>query len=106
MTLVAPEKTGMSHRATPKGLVGYKPLYKGRRYWIFENAPLKPYEGWTGDWKILAYDRLGEFLAACGNFKTDGTICAEILWGQGVSFGANDLRGMASYIKYLEQHYR
>jgi hypothetical protein len=73
-------------------------LYKGRRYWIFENDTRKPFDEWTGDYKILAYDRTFDALVACGNWKSDGSIDAGILWGQGVSFEAVDLRDMVQQI--------
>jgi hypothetical protein len=96
----------MSYRSTPSQLVGYKPLYKGRRYWIFENDTRKPFDEWTGDYKILAYDRTFDALVACGNWKSDGSIDAGILWGQGVSFEAVDLRDMVQQIISLDKHYR
>ena len=50
----------MSSRATPPHLKGYKPLYKGSRFWVFQNDPDNPYEGWTGEWNILVYHRPSE----------------------------------------------
>ena len=34
----------MSYRKTPEE-VGYKPRYKGRRFWILENDPDKSFNG-------------------------------------------------------------
>jgi hypothetical protein len=94
-----------SSRATPSILVGYKPLYKGRRFWIFENNPAKPFDRWTGDSRILAYDRKYEALAACGNYKEDGSISAEYVGGQGVKFNAFDLAGMARELRWIDKVY-
>ena len=47
----------MSSSATPPPLKVYKPIYKGRRFWVFQNDPDNPYEGWTGEWNILVYHR-------------------------------------------------
>ena len=55
----------MSYRATPPRLKGYKPLYKGRRYWVFKNDPANPFQidptspygKWTTNSDILVYHR-------------------------------------------------
>ena len=93
----------------PPALAGYKPLYKGRRYWVFENEPERPFEGWTGDmslFRILLYDRLLETLLAAGTWIEDGSIYGEILWGQGVDFEAPDPRAMVDAVLSIANWYR
>ena len=94
----------MSYRATPSNLKNYKPLYKGRRFWIFQNDPDNPYEGWTGGEGVLVYHRLHDSVVACGNWK-DGVISAEICWGQGVSFITEGYKDMAAKVAWLEKEY-
>ncbi len=94
----------MSYKATPPKLKGYKPLYKGRRYWIFQNDPLNAYESWTFDYSILVYHRHYDSIVACGIWK-DGVIKAEICWGQGLSFEVENYSDMASQVRWLEKEY-
>ena len=95
----------MSSRATPPHLKGYKPLYKGRRFWVFQNDPDNPYEGWTGEWNILAYHRPCETVVATGNWEDD-EISGEIVWGQGVPFKADSYKDMAAEVGWLEENYQ
>ena len=102
----------MSYRATPPRLKGYKPLYKGRRYWVFKNDPANPFEidptspygKWTTDSDILVYHREFDALAACGEW-IDGVIQAETLWGQGVTFQADSYANMAAHVGWIEKAY-
>ena len=64
----------MSSSATPPPLKFYKPLYKGRRFWVFQNDPDNPHERWTGGQGVLVYDRLHDSVVAFGNWK-DGVNC-------------------------------
>ena len=91
-------------------LSGYKPLYKGRRYWVFENDPNRPFGGWTDDmnlFQILLYDKLFENLMASGVWNEDGTtISGGVLWGQGVDFTATGPRDMVDTVLGIAKWYR
>jgi hypothetical protein len=79
-------------------------LHKGRRFWVAENNREKPVDGWTGDYKLIAYDRLFDALAAVGNWKPDGTIEAEVV--SHVSFGvfhASDLKDLVRRIAGIDR---
>ncbi len=93
----------------PLVLQGYKPLYKGRRYWVFENDPARPFDGWTDDmdlFQILLYDRTLDLLMASGSWQEDGSISGGILWGQGGSFTACDPRDMVDQVLGYAKWYR
>ena len=81
----------------------YKPLYKGRIYWVFENNPDQPFEGWTVDSDVLLWDRNISTVLACGKYQEDGSIegCANI--GQGVTFHASDPIDIVSCFKSIEK---
>lgn len=83
----------------------YKPLYKGRIYWVFENNPTKPFEEWTKDIDILLWDRDIQCLIACGTFLKDKSIKGSILWGQGVDFVALDAKHMVQCVKSISKWY-
>jgi hypothetical protein len=80
----------------PTEVRSYRALYKGRRYWVFENDFQRPY-GIYDDAKyhqILLFDAtVGEVIAA-GTRMADGSIMGCVMWGQGVDFHAANAADM------------
>lgn len=92
-------------RRKPESLKPYKTLYRGRRLWAVRNNPNTPLREWTKESEIVVWDASVESVVAVGNFKKDGTIAAEIVWGQGVSFLATDIKLMIAKVVLLEKQY-
>lgn len=84
--LAAMKSRKVAYAWLPEALRPYKPLYKGRRYWVFLNNPEQPFEGWTKDYRIIAYDINNGCVMAVGNYRADGMIDACFVGGQGVTF--------------------
>lgn len=84
----------------------YKPLYKGQIYWVFENNPAQPFEGWTSEIGVLLWHREAKCLIAGGNYQEDKSIKGCILWGQGVDFIAIDPKHMVECTKSIAKWYR
>lgn len=92
-------------RRKPEALKTYKTLYRGSRLWAVLNRPKEPVDGWTGKSSIVIWDSSVGAVTAVGNFKEDNSISGEIVWGQGVSFLASDIKGMVATVKRLEKEY-
>lgn len=75
------------------------PLYKGRRFWVFQNDPSNPFIDLSpevlGQFHILVYDRVFEGLVAACEINEDGSIFGDIVIGLGDSFEAHDFRDMS-----------
>ena len=82
----------------PNALRQYRPLYKGVRFWVFQNDPSDPFEEWMSDAfeqnQVLVYDRVFEGLVATCEINEDGLISVDIVIGPGDSFEAFDFRDL------------
>ena len=89
-------------KSLPEALRLYKPLYKGSRYWVFENDPENPFEPWMRDefeqWQVLVYDRVFDSLIATCEIDENGGISGEITIGLGDSFEASDFYSMSKQL--------
>lgn len=85
-------KTKQHYRSVPD-ICLYPPLYKGRRYRVFEDNVDQPYRGFY-DVPLLLLDCLTGKILASGTQKANGSIDACVLWGQGVTFSAFNPRDM------------
>ncbi len=81
----------------------YKPLYKGRIYWVFENNPDQPFEGWTSDSDVLLWDRDIDTVLACGKYQEDGSIAGCVNIGQGITFHVDEPKDIVSCFKWIEK---
>jgi len=91
----------------PDHIKHYKALYKGRRYWVFENSMENPYGDWAyKDFEILVYDRTEHAVIAAGKRREDGLIRGSVMWGQGVDFDAHDARQMVDKVLWIASWYR
>ncbi len=82
----------------PDEIKSYKALYKGRRFWVFENNFERPYSFHT-DVKydqILLFDSAIGIIRANGYWTDAGEIHGCVMAGQGVDFIASDPAGMIS----------
>jgi hypothetical protein len=86
--------TRTTYKWVPEAIRKYTPLYKGRRYWIFLNNPEDPFDGWTKDSDIIAYDLEFDGILAVGNYNKNGSIDGCYMGGQGVTFIADNPRDM------------
>ena len=90
----------------PEEIKQYKALYKGRRYWVFQNSKDQPFDDWTEDFEVVMYDRSIHAVMAYGNLKADGSIFGSVMWGQGVQFEAADARAMVREVLEIDKWYR
>ena len=92
----------------PKEIRSYKALYKGRRYWVFENDFQRPYDGFDDEKEnqYLVYDASIDALIAVGGLAENGLIRGCVLWGQGVDFYATDAADMVSQTLGIAKWYR
>jgi hypothetical protein len=90
----------------PDDIREYNPLYKGRRFWVFENDKSKPYQGWATDHDVLLYDRDCGDIIAVGSYSDRGWIRGCVLWGQGCDFDASSPRDMIDQTLYIATWYR
>ena len=79
----------------------YKALYKGWRFWVFENDFDRPYDIHVDpEWhQILLFDCEVSGITAAGYWTALGNIHGCVMWGQGVDFIAKDPADMVSSIK-------
>ena len=98
------KKATFSH--IPDEIKQYRALYKGHRFWVFENDKENPYQGWATDHDVLLYDRDCGDLIAVGSYEPDGRILGCVLWGQGVDFGASDAKDMIAQTLNIAKWYR
>jgi hypothetical protein len=70
----------MTKQGAPPLTAQYTSWYEGRRFWVVENNPENPIEGWTGDHELIAYDRQSNTVAAVGKWRPAGTVEAKIVW--------------------------
>ena len=91
----------------PNELRQYRPLYKGLRFWVFQNDPCNPFEEWMSEdlehYKVLVYDRVFEGLIAACEINEEGRIFCEIVIGLGDSFEAIDFRDMSKKLSQTFQ---
>lgn len=82
----------------PAEIKSYKALYKGRRFWVFENNFERPYDIYDDrKWhQILLFDCQVGQIAATGYWTERREIHGCVMWGQGVDFIASDPAGMIS----------
>lgn len=97
-------------RKKPALFKDYKTLYRGRRLWAFLNNPAAYSEPprefyWSDDAQIIVWDLSVDSATAIGRYLPDGTIAAEVTWGQGVSFVARDVKQMIQKVVMLEKEY-
>jgi hypothetical protein len=90
----------------PDEIKAYKALYKGRRYWVFQNSKEHPFDDWTEDFAVVMYDRAEHVVMAYANLKADGSMFGSVLWGQGVQFEAADARAMVREVLEIDKWYR
>jgi len=102
----------------PAEIRSYKPLYKGRRYWVFENDFKRPfklqhayftqaiiYEEFIDEKydQILVYDAMFRVISATGHLAADGQIHGCHCKGQGLTFTAKDPADMASTVGCIDK---
>jgi hypothetical protein len=82
----------------PAEIKSYKALYKGRRFWVFENDFSRPYDIYDDpEWhQILLFDCEALGITATGYWTALGNIHGCVMWGQGVDFIAKDPADMVS----------
>jgi len=94
-----------AYEKKPTELSSFKDLYCGARYFAFENNPNKPFFNTEPEDEIFVWDALVSEICAVGRFLEDRSISGCILWGQGQTFEASDIRDMIRWIKYFDKHY-
>jgi hypothetical protein len=89
----------------PAEIRSYRALYKGRRFWVFENDPARPYGIHTDRLydQVLVYDSLTETIRANGYWAKDRQIHGCSFWGQGISFASPDAAGMVHQIRAIDK---
>jgi hypothetical protein len=91
-------------KSLPDILRPYKPLYKGSRYWVFENDLDNPFEPWMRNefeqWRVLVYDRVFDGLIAKCEIDETGGVSGEITIGLGDSFEAADFASMSKQLTH------
>lgn len=61
---------------------GYKVLYKGRRYWVFEVSKTYPYRGYEDISSFVFYDGLLDIDMGWGHINSKGEFEGAIPYGQ------------------------
>jgi hypothetical protein len=91
----------------PEEIRSYKALYKGRKYWVFENDFERPYDGFNdvNDNQYLVYDASIDTIIAVGGLAENGLIHGWVTWGQGVDFYATDAADMVAQILSIAKWY-
>ncbi len=91
----------------PNELRPHRPLYKGTRFWVFQNDSCSPFEEWMSDdfehYNALVYDRVFEGLIAACEINEEGRISCEIVIGLGDGFEAIDFRDMSKKLSQTFQ---
>ena len=91
----------------PNELRPYRPLYKGTRFWVFQNDPCNPFEEWMSDdfehYKVLVYDRVFKGLIAACEINEAGRILGDVVIGPGNSFEAINFRDMGKKLSQTFQ---
>lgn len=102
----------------PAEIRSYKALYKGRRYWVFENDFARPFKLQNAYYtqaiiyddfidekydQILVYDAMFRVISATGYMAADGQIHGCHCKGQGLTFTAKDPADMASTVGYIDK---
>ena len=84
----------------PAEIRGYTPLFNGRRFWVFQNDPARPYGIHTdGQYdQVLVYDSQIDTVIASGYWAEDDTIQGCSFWGQGISFASVDPAGTVAAV--------
>ncbi len=103
MSVSLMRKTALSW--IPAEIRSYTPLFKGRRFWVFENDFTRPYDIHTDSQydQVLVYDSQIDAVIANGNWAEDGTIHGCSFWGQGISFASPDPAGMVAAVKDIDR---
>lgn len=94
-------------KSIPAEVRSYKALYKGQRYWIFENDFSRPFEYYADpDYhQILLYDALVGGIISAGRWTEKGEIHGCVMWGQGVDFICDTPREMISQTERIAKWY-
>lgn len=102
MTVIQPKREPFAW--IPAEIRSYKALYKGRRYWLFENDFTRPYDLYTDEkyHQLLLYDNLADTISGSGYWANDGQIHGCSFWGQGIDFIVSDPAGMVSEIRNID----
>jgi len=89
----------------PADIRSYRSLYKGRRFWVFENDFARPYGIHTDRQydQVLVYDSEIDAVVANGHWAEDGTINGCSFWGQGVTFASADPAGLVAAVKDIDR---
>ena len=89
----------------PAEIKSYRALYKGRRYWVFENDFARPFDSHTDEEydQLLVYDSLTDAISANGYRSPDGTIHGCSFWGQGITFECDDPAGMVFCLQSIDR---
>lgn len=91
----------------PVEIKSYRALYKGRRFWVFENDFERPYDIYDDPkWnQVLLFDANIGCIRAVGRWRDDGGIDGCAMWGQGVDFIATDPADMISSVCTIDKWY-
>ena len=102
----------------PAEIRSYKALYKGRRYWVFENDFKRPFklqhayftqaiifDEFTNEKydQFLVYDATFRVIPGTGYWAEDGQIHGCHSKGQGLTFTAKDPADMASTVGNIDK---
>ena len=98
-------KKRATYQWVPESIRGYKPLYKGLHYWVFLNDKDCPFEGWTKDSDVIAYDLYLNWIMAVGKYNDDGVIEGCYMGGQGVTFHADNAKDMVAECLSIQKWY-
>lgn len=91
----------------PDVVKSYQALYKGQRYWIFENDFSRPYEFFEdpGYHQVLLYDADVDGVVCAGRWIEGRKIHGCVMWGQGVDFICDSPRDMISETNSIAKWY-